>query len=53
MKDTEYFVSYKCVCVALTEECNVMVNSGKLTGITEYPTLWTKCHINRCRYNWV
>jgi hypothetical protein len=28
-----------------------MVNSKELIGTTEYLTLHTRCHINRCRYN--
>jgi hypothetical protein len=28
-----------------------MVNSEALTGTTEYLTLYTRCRINRCRYN--
>jgi hypothetical protein len=28
-----------------------VVNSEKLIGTTEYLTLYTRCRINRCRYN--
>jgi hypothetical protein len=28
-----------------------MVNSRELIGTTEYLTLYTRCRINRCRYN--
>jgi hypothetical protein len=28
-----------------------MVNSEELTDIITYLTLYTWCHINRCRYN--
>jgi len=28
-----------------------MVNCDELLGSTEYLTLYTWCHINRCRYN--
>jgi hypothetical protein len=28
-----------------------MVNSEELIGTTDYLTLYTRCHINRCRYN--
>jgi hypothetical protein len=28
-----------------------MVNSDELIGSTEYLTLYTRCRINRCRYN--
>ena len=28
-----------------------MVNSEELIGTTEYLTLWTRCRINRFRYN--
>jgi hypothetical protein len=28
-----------------------MVNSEELIGTIEYPTLYTRCRINRCRYN--
>jgi len=27
------------------------VNSAELIGTTEYPTLYTRCRVNRCRYN--
>ena len=37
--------------VVITEECNVMVNSGELFGTTEYLMLLTRCRINQCRYN--
>jgi len=30
-----------------------MVNSEELIGTTEYLTLYTRCRINRCRYNGV
>ena len=30
---------------------NVMVNFDELIGTTEYLTVYTKCCINRCRYN--
>jgi len=39
------------VSVVITEEYNVTANSEELIGITEYLTLWTRCRINRCRYN--
>jgi hypothetical protein len=38
MKGTEYFVSLKA-SVVIAEKYNVMVNSGELTGATEYLTL--------------
>ena len=38
MTGTEYLVSLQ-MSVALTEEYNVMVNSEKLIGTTEYLTL--------------
>jgi hypothetical protein len=28
-----------------------MVNSEELIGIIEYLTLYTRCRLNRCRYN--
>jgi hypothetical protein len=28
-----------------------MVNSEELIGTIEYLMLWTRCRINRCRYN--
>jgi len=31
-------------------ECAVTVNSEKLTGTTEYLTLWARCRKNQCRY---
>ena len=37
--------------VVITEEYNVMVNSKEFTGYTEYLSLYTRCRINRCRYN--
>jgi hypothetical protein len=30
-----------------------MVNSEKLIGTTKHMTLYTRCPLNRCRYNWV
>jgi len=30
-----------------------MVNSDELIGTTEYLTLYARCHINQCHYNWV
>jgi hypothetical protein len=41
MKMTEYFVSLQ-TSVSLTKEHNVMVNSQKLIGTTEYLTLWIR-----------
>jgi hypothetical protein len=35
----------------MTEEYNAMVNSEEIIGSTEYLALYTRCHINRCRYN--
>jgi len=45
MKGTEYFVSLK-TSVVITEECNVIVNSGELIGTTDYLTLLTRCRLN-------
>jgi hypothetical protein len=28
-----------------------MVNSEELIGTTEHGTLYTRCRLNRCRYN--
>jgi hypothetical protein len=36
--------------VVITEEYNFMVNIEDLIGATEHVTLYTRCHINRCRY---
>jgi len=30
-----------------------MVDSEELIGATEHLTLYTRCHLNRCHYNWV
>ena len=38
-------------CVVITEEYNVTVNFDELISATEYPTVYTRCRINRCRYN--
>jgi hypothetical protein len=50
MKETEYFVSL-LRSVVLTEDYNIMVNSEKLIGTTEFLTLQTRRPLNRCRYN--
>jgi len=34
----------------ITEEYNILVNSDKLIGTTEYLTIWARCLIYRCRY---
>ena len=34
------------------EEYNVTINSAELIGTTDHLTLYTKCRINRCCYNW-
>jgi hypothetical protein len=39
--------------VIITEEYNVTVNSQELIRTREYLTVWTRCRIERCRYNWV
>jgi hypothetical protein len=52
MKGTEYFVSFKTI-VVITEEFNVMVNSEKLIGTTEYLTLCGRCRINRRHLKWI
>jgi len=36
--------------VVLTEGYNVIVNGEELIDTTEYPTLYTRYRINRCRY---
>jgi hypothetical protein len=38
MKGAEYFLSLQTSAV-ITEECNVMVNSGELIGTTAYLTV--------------
>jgi hypothetical protein len=43
---------YKQVFV-LAEGYNVMVSSEELIGTNEYLTVYTRCRINRCRYNGV
>jgi hypothetical protein len=50
MKRAEYFVSLQ-TSVVLTEKYNVMVNSEELICATVYVTLYTRCRVNRCRYN--
>jgi hypothetical protein len=50
MKVTKYFVSLQ-TSVVITGEYNVMVNSEELIGIAQYLTLYTRCRLNRCRYN--
>jgi len=40
---------YKWV-LFLTEEYNVMFNSDEFFGNAEHVTLYTRCHLNRCRY---
>ena len=35
----------------LTEEYNIMVNSEELIGTAEHVTLYTRCYLNRYRYN--
>jgi len=50
MNGTEYFVSLWTSFV-LTEQYYVMVSSEELIGATEYLTLYTRCRINRRRYN--
>jgi hypothetical protein len=50
MKGTEYLVSLQ-TSVVITEEYNVTVNSEELIGTTEHVTLYTRCRLNRCRYN--
>jgi len=52
IKGTEYFVSLQ-TSVVLTEEYDITVNNGALIGNTECLTLWARCRINRCCYNWV
>jgi len=37
--------------VVITGEYNVVVNSEELFGTAEYLTQYTRCRINRCRYN--
>ena len=39
------------MCVVVTEQYNVTVNSEKLTGTEKYLTLYTRCRINRCCCN--
>jgi hypothetical protein len=50
MKGTEYSVLLS-VNVFLTEEYNVTDNIEELIGTTEYLSLYTRCWINRFRYN--
>jgi plasmid maintenance system antidote protein VapI len=45
MKRTECFVRLLTI-VALTEECNAVVNREELIGTTEYLTPWAKYCIN-------
>ena len=52
MKGTEYSVLLS-MNVFLTEEYSVTVNSEELIGTTEYLSLYTRCCINRFRYNLV
>ena len=48
MKVAEYFVSLTGVVVT---ENSAVVNSQELIGTTEVLTLYTRCRINRYRYN--
>ena len=41
----------RVLCVVITEDYSLMVNSGELIGTAEYVTLYTTFRINRCRYN--
>ena len=50
MKGAEYFVSLQ-MGVGEAEEFNVMFKSEQLIDTTEYWTPWSRCRVNRCRYN--